>query len=178
LNDCHPSGIRDVTENEQKQQLSVAYVHAVAAMAGYGCQVRTPDLDSVDVEIFAKGMVHQTSIKNSPLLHIQLKATSSIVIERDFFSFSLGLKNYNDLRRDSLVPKILVVLILPKERGQWLETTEECMISRRCAYWTTLAGSPETENSTSVSVRIPRSQQFTADQLHNLMLRISRQESL
>jgi len=167
-----------VTENEQKQQLSVAYVHAVAAMAGYRCQVQTPDEDSVDVTICATGHVHATSIARSPKLDVQLKATSSILPEQDFFSFQLGLKNYNDLRGDSLVPKILVVLILPKGRGQWLETSEECMISRHGAYWTSLTGCPETQNTRSVSVRMPRTQRFTVDQLHNLMVRISKRESL
>jgi hypothetical protein len=167
-----------VTENEQKQQLSVAYVHAVAAMAGYRCQVQTPDQDSVDVTICATGHVHATSIARSPKLDVQLKATSSLVVDQDPFSFRLGLKNYNDLRRDSLIPKILVVLILPKERRQWLETTEECMISRRCAYWASLAEKPETANTHSISIRIPRVQQFTVDQLRNLMVRISKRESL
>ena len=32
-------GMVGMAANEQKQQLSVAYVHAVAARAGYACQV-------------------------------------------------------------------------------------------------------------------------------------------
>ena len=42
--------------------------------------------------------------------------------------FPLPIKNYNDLRREMLVPSILVVLVLPKNPSHWLETTEECMI--------------------------------------------------
>src|SRR5271157_5867980 len=48
-----------VRGNEQKQQLSVAYVHAVAARAGYTCQVQTIDVDSVDLIISASGKVHE-----------------------------------------------------------------------------------------------------------------------
>jgi hypothetical protein len=32
-------GMAGMTASEQKQQLSVAHVHAVAARAGYACQV-------------------------------------------------------------------------------------------------------------------------------------------
>ena len=44
-------GTAGMLENEQKQQLSVAYVHAVAARAGYACQVFNLDDDSIDVQI-------------------------------------------------------------------------------------------------------------------------------
>ena len=47
-----------MTENEQKQQLSVAYIHAVAARAGYACQVISVDDDSVDVQLAARGRIH------------------------------------------------------------------------------------------------------------------------
>jgi hypothetical protein len=43
-----------MTENEQKQQFSIAYVHAVAARAGFTCQATLVDDDSVDVVIGAR----------------------------------------------------------------------------------------------------------------------------
>ena len=67
-----------MTLNEQKQQLSVAYVHAVAAHAGYTCQVQVVDEDSVDVLIAASGYVHDRAVLRSPRLEVQLKATSSL----------------------------------------------------------------------------------------------------
>jgi hypothetical protein len=48
-----------ITENEQKQQLTVAYVDAVAARAGYACQSFNIDDDSIDVHVAARGIVHQ-----------------------------------------------------------------------------------------------------------------------
>ena len=119
-----------MTENEQKQQLSVAYVHAVAARAGYTCQVQTVDVDSVDLIISASGKVHERSVTRSPRLAVQLKASSSLKLQSEHLVFPLPIKNYDDLRREMLVPSILVVLVLPKNPSHWLETTEECMISR------------------------------------------------
>jgi hypothetical protein len=167
-----------VTENEQKQQLSVAYVHAVAARAGYTCQVKTVDEDSVDMLIFASGRVHATSVISSPRLDLQLKASSVLRHDREHMSFPLPLKNYEDLRAESMVPKLLVVFLLPEDPKEWLDVDEERMIVRRSAYWASLAGYPATSNTTTVSVPMPRSQRFTVDQLQDLMKRVSRQEPL
>ena len=47
-----------------------------------------------------------------------------------------------------------------------------------CAYWTSLLGKPETTNETSVTVRLPRQQQFTVAALRTLMQKVSRREAL
>lgn len=167
-----------MTENEQKQQLSVAYVHAVTARAGYTCHVPPVDIDSVDVMIRASGRVHEHSVFRSPRLDVQLKATSTLILRPDPLVFPLPRKNYDDLRGDRMVPIILVVLVLPKNPAQWLETTEDCMISRHCAYWTSLRGMAETRNSRAISIPLARSRQFSVDQVRKLMGRISQGEDL
>jgi hypothetical protein len=167
-----------VTENEQKQQLSVAYVHAVAARAGYACQVQVVDEDSVDVLIAATGYVHERAVLRSPRLEVQLKATSTLRLHANHLSFPLKAKNYRDLRERTLIPRILLVYVLPEDPGEWIEMSEECMISRRCAYWLSLLGMPERSNSNRVSVRLPRSQRFDVEQLQGLMERVSREVPL
>jgi hypothetical protein len=167
-----------VTENEQKQQLSVAYVHAVAARAGYTCQVQIVDEDSVDVLIGATGYIHDRAVVRSPRLEIQLKATSTLQLGTKGLIFPLKRKNYEDLRTRSLIPRLLVVLVLPSDPAEWIDMSEECMISRRCAYWASLLGMTETSNTSSISVHLPRSQQFNVEQLQGLMQQVSRQEPL
>ncbi len=167
-----------MTENEQKQQLSVAYVHAVAARAGYTCQVQIVDEDSVDVLIGAAGYVHDRAVVRSPRLEVQLKATSSLQLGAKHLTFPLKRKNYEELRTRCLIPRLLVVLALPVNPAEWIEMSEECMISRRCAYWASLLGRAETPNTGSISVRLPRSQQFNVERLQGLMQQVSRQEPL
>jgi hypothetical protein len=60
-------------ENEQKQQLSVAYLHAVASAAGFACQAPGVDDDSVDRTVVARGWVHAKSVLRSPKIDVQLK---------------------------------------------------------------------------------------------------------
>ena len=74
------------------------------------------------------------------------------------------------------MPKLLIVLRLPNELGEWLDVDWERMIVRPSAYWASLAGKPLTSNATTVSVKMPRSQTLTVDQLRDLMERVSRQE--
>jgi hypothetical protein len=93
-------------------------------------------------------------------------------------AFRLPVKNYRELCDESLVPRLLVVLVLPKKSTEWLVTTEECMISRSCAYWRSLLGLPATANTTKVSIRLPRSQPLNVGQLRGLMERVSRKEPL
>ena len=167
-----------MTLNEQKQQLSVAYVHAVAARAGYACQVITIDDDSIDVQLAARGRVHEKSVLRSPKIDVQLKATAQPILAEDHLAFPLPLKNYNDLREEVLVPRLLVVLYLPEDDTMWLEQSEDKMISRHCAYWRSLLGQPETTNQTSVTVHLPREQCLTVSSLRELMEKVSRKEAL
>ena len=123
--------------------------------AGYACQVVHVDDNSVNVQLAARGKVHETAVLRSPKIDIQLKATAQQVLKKDHLAFALPVKNYNDLREESLVPRLLVVLVLPQDETQWLEQTEEQMISRHCAYWSSLLGREQRENAASVTVRLP-----------------------
>jgi Domain of unknown function (DUF4365) len=172
------NAVAGMSENEQKQQLSVAYVHAVAARAGYACEVNRVDDDSVDLMVAARGMVHSQSILRSPRLELQLKATSQSLLRDEHLAFPLPMKNYDDLRCETLIPRLLVVLLLPEDPNGWLEQTEDQMISRRCAYWTSLLGKPESANETTVTVHLPRDQPFTVEILRRMMEQVSRRELL
>jgi hypothetical protein len=167
-----------VTENEQKQQFSIAYIHAVAARAGYACQANLVDDDSVDITLAASGWVHGKAVLRSPRLEVQLKATAQEILRADHLAFPLPLKNYNDLRECSMVPRLLVVLFLPPSLSEWLEQTEDQMVSRRCAYWLSLFDQPEVVNAKTVTVQVPRKNCLTVDNLQTLMQHASRRQPL
>ncbi len=167
-----------MTDNEQKQQLSIAYVHAVAARAGFACERPKVDDDSVDLQIGASGAVHDEAVIRSPRIELQLKSTAQDHLSNGHLAFPLPIKNYDDLRGETLVPRLLVVFQLPEDSSRWLEQTEEQMISRRCAFWLSLRGEPETKNTKTVTVRLPRENIFTVEALRSLMTRVARKESL
>ncbi len=157
--------------NDLKAEFSHAYVRAVAHAAGYFVQEanRTFDGDGVDLTILARGA---GGVVRSPRLDVQLKATEDPVSE-DPFLFVLKIKNYDELRSTELqVPRVLVVVVVPQDVGQWVSATERELALRHCGYWVSLRGQPATENSTSVSIRVPRSPCFHVEPLQLIMERV------
>ena len=156
--------------SQQKEQFSSTYVRAVASVAG--CSLYTPsvDDDSVDLGLAARG---GTGPILSPRLELQLKCTSRNVLEESFVRYPLKLKNYDDLRISTLVPRILVVVLVPEDLADWLQQQEEELCLRYCGYWISLRGMSETQNTKTVTVELPRSNQFTVETLQSMIQRIS-----
>jgi hypothetical protein len=164
-------------ENEQKQQLSIAYLHAVASAAGFACQRSEIDDDSVDRTIVARGWVHDKANHYSPRIDVQLKSMTRPALAANELSFAYELrkKNYDDLRPDKpLVPRILVVLLLPAISGQWLSQGDKRLVLRHGAYYLSLAGMPE-RNAVkySVTLHVPRKNLFSVRNLRRLMAQAS-----
>jgi len=148
--------------NDQMEALSRAFVAAIAAKAGYAMSIPDFDRDSVDLMVCAKGAMR-------PQIGIQLKATTAIPSGAVEFSFPLSIKNYDDLRVPTQTPRILVVLALPDDDSQWLDHQAHHLLMRRCAYWKSLRGSPETSNVASVSIPMDTNKRFDVATLVSLM---------
>lgn len=167
-----------LSPNDIKEELSLAYVRAIASRAGFSIEEIRKDRDSVDLKVCARGLLAEDAVLTSPELAIQLKATVLEPLPSDEFSFVLSRKNYDDLSAPSLVPRILVVFVLPEDERQWLSLTEESLILRRCAYWLSLRGAAPTSNETSQTVRLSRGRTFDLDTLRDLLRKVAREEEL
>lgn len=165
------------------EELSLAYVRAVASRAGFAVEEVRRDRDSIDLHIHARGSIAGGAL-HSPVVGVQLKSTglSDLDINRflqeDAFCFDLKPKNYNDLSQATLIPRVLVVFLMPKDPELWLTSTEEALTLRRAAYWCSLRGNNVTNNKTSVRVRVPWSQAFDIHGIRDLLARISQQEDI
>lgn len=142
--------------------LSEVYVSAIAARAGYTFSKPNLDRDSVDLTISAGGL-------QRPKLDLQLKGTVNLDSSAELMPFSLKLKNYNDLRESTQVPRILVVVRLPKDAAQWLSVSADELIMRHCAYWVSLRDAPETDVEKAKTVYIPSKNRFDIEGLKALM---------
>jgi hypothetical protein len=155
-----------MTENLQKELVSFAYLQTVAGLAGFQCIFARIDDDSVDVQIQAGADFHPTS----PRLEVQLKATADpSAIRADSIAWRLKRKNYDDLRRLTLLPRILVVLGLPPDPAAWFDQSEDGLCVRKAAYWVCLTGSPAVTQERT-TVHLPRSHLLTPEALRRLML--------
>jgi hypothetical protein len=155
--------------NIQKEEFSYAYIYAVVSAAGYSCQIasRPLDIDGIDMIISA---TDTEETLYPPRLEVQVKSTSIDTKREDFIRYPLKLKNYNELRKEkTLVPKILVVVIIPDNQSEWLRQSENELCMRRCGYWLSLRGEPETTNTDTINVYLPREQIFTVSSVQNMM---------
>ncbi|NJK32837.1 MAG: DUF4365 domain-containing protein [Deltaproteobacteria bacterium] len=179
-----------LTDNDIKEELSLAYVRAVASVAGYAVEETRRDRDSIDLNIVGRGPIGGGAV-HSPVLGVQLKATvlaqnkASKKLPRtdpqsnDSFSFSLKHKNYIDLTASiTLIPRILVVYVMPENRDEWVTCSDDSLILRHTAYWCSLRGLPVPNTTTRKQVRISRQQTFNASTIAMLLSKISREEPL
>lgn len=167
-----------LTENKIKEEINLAYVLAVAATKGFSTEITRVDSDSVDATIQYNGLLVPDSTLYSPEIKLQLKATSNANVIGDNIHFPLPLKNYNDLKARSGNPRLLVVLCLPELKNDWLIHSSTELIVKKCAYYLNLRNYPDTENETSVTVKVPLSNEFSPDSLYDLMLKTSKEEAL
>jgi hypothetical protein len=163
-----------------KEEFSLAYVRAIAAVAGCGTNIPIPDDHSVDIELIKRSADDGDGIHIvDPKLGIQAKCTSRNFLNDGIISFPLPVKNYTDLRKVKLsVPRILVVHTVPAETEHWLLHSEVEMSLRRCSYWVSLKGHPATENTESVTVRISQKNVFNPAALLGIMERIERGQAI
>lgn len=147
-----------------------AYVLSVAAAARCSWSDRLPDYDGVDVtlnqQVFSGQDPHFAS------LDLQLKSTRSAdAIKDDHVAYSLSRAHYDKLRTENvLVPRLLVVIVVPPEIQDWLDQDEERLQLFKCAYWLSLTGKPPIETQ-SVTVHLPRQNVFDVEALCHLMYR-------
>lgn len=156
---------------QRKARLSLAYIEAVAARAGY--QVSEPRIDDDSVDGLLMGREGRR-----PRIEFQAKATARDVVGPEHISFPLKIKNYNDLRAETIVPRLLIVLAMPDDEQLWLKHSEQELALRHCCYWTSLLGAPATENGDSVTVHLPRANLFDSANLTALMTRVDSGDAL
>jgi len=153
--------------NDRKDLFSRAYVRAVASVAGYSATVPELDRESVDLQLAGVG---GGGTVRSPYLDLQLKCTGADSLTEDAFSHVLKRKNYDDLRATDLAtPRLLIVTVVPTALEDWLEVSEEEMVVRHCAYWHSLYGADETDNTTGITVHIQRRNLFDPAGLESIM---------
>lgn len=165
-----------ITKYHRQEGLSRAYVQAVAAKAGFGCNPRTIDygMDFALHEIGAeRGRLRETGI----VLDVQVRSTTIASVDGEFITYDLDRHTYEMLRNPAAKNlRLLVLLVLPSHEDAWLQVTEQELLLRHAAYWYIVKGEPATKNRRSVRLTIPRLQLFNPEALQQLAMRIQQGE--
>jgi DNA modification methylase len=162
-----PYGLLD--ENACREQLSLSYVHAVAAAAR--CSMERTGIDYQQIDVTIKQTAPHSLIEYANL-DIQIKATSKDVLKADAVHYALPKKYYDSLRSMKRNNKIiLVVVVLPDRLEDWVLQSEDDLRMRRAGYWLSLRGYPEIQTG-SKTLKIPRANVFSVEELLGIMSRI------
>lgn len=152
-----------------EEDLSISYLRAVAAQAQVTFELRHRDENSIDVHL-SKQTTTEDGNEFYAMFNVQLKATFSGYTETNTtIHYPLNVKNYNDLRRPASNSIILCLLILPNDCNGWISQTPEELCLKKCMYWLSLKDYPETQNTTSVTVEIPKTNVVTVEALLNMI---------
>ncbi|GAA4449914.1 DUF4365 domain-containing protein [Rurimicrobium arvi] len=168
-----------LTRNQIEAELSLAYLQAIAAAETFAVDVPHIDSDSVDAIISGKGKIDVTSLRYSPRIEVQLKATINAQPNgQGNIPFDLTIKNYDDLRANTILPRLLILLTLPPQQVDWLLHHPDKLIIRDCCYYLNLKGQPASVNGGHQRVYIPTVNILTPSALRNLMIKASKLEDL
>lgn len=138
-------------------------------------------MDSVDATICAKGVIPGSERKLiSPKIDVQLKATSQEKIKNSAsqIPFDISKKNYNELRSNTMVPRILIVLFLPSEEKDFFSFDEDKISLYGKGYWMSLKGMKKINNSSKVRIHIPEIQSLEKETIKELMICAANREDL
>ncbi|MFI5620078.1 DUF4365 domain-containing protein [Streptomyces sp. NPDC051567] len=153
------------------ETLQVGYLHAVVAAAGCSLSQPFPD-NGIDWHVSHGAPEHL--VDDEITVKVQLKATTQIPPgpAGPTFPFILDNAHLVKLARTPVaVHKILVVMLVPRERDQWLAAGPDLLGLRHCCYWTNLAGHPVTGRHRT-TVRIPTARIFDDRALCEIMTRV------
>jgi Domain of unknown function (DUF4365) len=155
----------------QQQEFSFAYIQAVASVAGYSVERNYVDYDGIDLGICAHGA---GGAVRSPRVDVQVKSITAGRPSRFPWSYALDVDNYDSLHHaDLAVPRILVVVAMPKNVANWVKATPQQLTVRHAGYWISLRGAPPTSNASTVTVHFPANHRLTPHELQAIMTRIS-----
>lgn len=168
-------------EQTRMEDVSEAYLRALCAVNGYSVDTSNHDNDGVDITICCKGKPEDTCKHSSPKLDIQLKSSYANIRNNTdgSITYALEVKNYKWLiDKSRIIPLILVVFQMPNDQNQWIEQNVDWLKIKKCAYWISLKGESDTDNTSTISITIPASNLLTKDVLKDLMVKIANGRSL
>lgn len=130
----------------QKEQFSIAYIHAVATRGGFTIGSWKVDKDGVDVTLRSNGL----------MVDMQLKCTCSPTTLQDgSYSFQLDTPTYDKLRsKDRSAPGYLGLMIAPNDVDEWLVHDPKRLLLACHGYWARIQDLEDPAVGDSKAIRI------------------------
>ncbi|MGW1193953.1 DUF4365 domain-containing protein [Streptomyces sp. NPDC002559] len=143
----------------QKEQISRAYVHALASQGGYTVGEWNVDKDGVDVTLRDRGL----------MVDFQLKCTQSPRVIRGGYSFDLDVETYDKLRStERSAPGHLVLLVVPPNLELWVTQHSDSVVLACHGYWACLHGRDSVASRATTAISLPEEQQLSVKSMRGM----------
>lgn len=168
--------ISHMPEKHRSEDFSMAYIQAVAAKAGaniwvtlrhdYGIDLMFTTIHSYQTLSKKRGKRY-TEPKSIPL-PCQVKSSKQWEFHEDRIVYDLEAQAYDDLVCNDFC--FLILMCLPPTMQEWLYQDEQHLrLHHCCYYWEPSEEQVLTPNDYTKRISIPRTQQFTAEALIELL---------
>ena len=165
-----------MTEPDIKEQISTAFVQALASDAGKICIFSGKDygLDGRFKDIDYDAYRRRYS-ENGFGIDFQVKASINVKAKGGFIIYDLEVKNYLDLINAKVgTPRILILYDMPRDRNEWVSIDTNSIVLKKCAWWCSLKGLPQVNNHSKIRIKIPDNQLLTSAALNCLMDKVKK----
>jgi hypothetical protein len=144
-----------------QERLSVAYVSAVVARAGFCFWPQPPTEYGTDGFIQRVQKLPSGSYRGTgDSVMIQIKSSITTEVRGTNVVYDMKIDAYNKLAEwEGENPCILVLFCMPRDMDHWLCHDEDSLVMKRCCYWMHIADPPST-NASGKTILIPRNQAF------------------
>jgi hypothetical protein len=159
-----------ITEQHTEESLCFAHIYALAGVAGVNYSARKTYDYGVDGQFSPVVSRGGRRIDTGFPLDFQAKATVNWELVDGHIVYDLEAKTYNDFacRTSAESTMILILLCLPKIRGDWHGATCTETIMRHCCYWHVISGEP-TSNTSRQRIYVPNGNLLTPASLNELL---------
>ncbi len=167
-------GGNDMTLNSEVWQghFAEGLVWALACAAGLNPGKRALDVDGVDIQICFPGK-HGT--RRYPLIEAQVKSCCNPKYVNDSFSYSIPVKNYNDLigrvGEDLPSRRYLFLAHVPADKSLYVKSSSDFSQFNHAVYWVDLMDKDpiDPDRQSYKSIHVPTENLLTVDVLTGLV---------
>jgi hypothetical protein len=147
----------------QKEQISSAFILAVATRAGCTLGSWNVDKDGVDVTLKRDGL----------MVDLQMKCSHAARNSQGDYVFDLDVATYDKLRSPiRSAPGYLGLVVVPEDMDAWIVHDRDRLLLSCAGYYAQVQDRPEAKGVQKTAIRLPRRQVIDGDGL-NAMFELS-----
>ncbi|MFF7330650.1 DUF4365 domain-containing protein [Streptomyces sp. NPDC008150] len=145
-------------ETWQQEQISLAYLSAVATRAGATSAQWNVDKDGVDV----------TLKRDHIQVEFQMKCSFSptLLADGETYAFDLDIRTYDCLRhKNRSAAGFLGLVVVPRDLNDWLVHDDESLLMHCVGYYARIQNLPAATTESTTRIHLPKQQRIDSDGL-------------